>query len=71
MNEASDLCPCKLATQFCHFREGRGSKAGLRFLTAPELACVPRVQVGQVPLRCCLPKSHQAASSVPPGGTQP
>lgn len=65
MNEASDLCPSRLATQFCHIREGRDSEVGPTFLTAPELACVPRIQVNWVPLRC-LPKSHHAAPIAPP-----
>lgn len=68
MNEASDLCPSRLATQFCHIREGRGNEVGLTFLTAPELACVPRIQVHWVSLRC-LSKFHHAASTVPPSGS--
>lgn len=38
MNEVSDLCPSRLATQPCHMRAGRGSEVALKFLTSPGLS---------------------------------
>lgn len=60
VNEASDLCPSRLATQFCHIREGKGSEVELAFLTAPEFVFLGFKWVG------CLDAVCQNPTMLPP-----